>query len=99
MGENINEIITKVVHLLRTEFLGEGYIDRDSPQYAEKYVHALLKLELNDCGPAFFHVRPHSMGETRFFCVVGKPFKKTVWSRHLFLFYFKGEKQNKKEKP
>ena len=31
--------------------------------------------------------------------VVGKPFKKTVWSRHLFLFYFKGEKQNKKEKP
>ena len=25
--------------------------------------------------------------------------KKTVWSRHLFLFYFKREKQNKKEKP
>ena len=47
-GDNINEIITKVVHLLRTKFLGEGYIDRDSPQYAEKYVHALLKLELND---------------------------------------------------
>ena len=47
-GENINEIVTKVVHLLRNEFLGEGYIDRDSPQYAEKYVHALLKLELND---------------------------------------------------
>ena len=23
----------------------------------------------------------------------------TVWSRHLFLFYFKGEKQNKKKKP
>ena len=33
------------------------------------------------------------------FCVVGKPFKKMVWSRHLFLFYFKGGKQNKKEKP
>ena len=47
-GENINEIVTKVIHLLRIEFLGEGYIDRDSPQYAEKYVHALLKLELND---------------------------------------------------
>ena len=47
-GENINDIITKVVHLLRIEFLGEGYIDRDSPQYAEKYVHALFKLELND---------------------------------------------------
>ena len=30
--------------------------------------------------------------------VVGKPFKKKVWSRHLILFYFKGEKQNKKEK-
>ena len=46
-GENINEIITKVVHLLRIEFLGEGYIDRDSPQFSEKYVLALLKLELN----------------------------------------------------
>ena len=43
-GENINDIVTKVIHLLRIEFLGEGYIDRDSPQYAEKYVHALLKL-------------------------------------------------------
>ena len=47
-GDNINDIVTKVIHLLRIEFLGEGYIDRDSPQYAEKYVHALLKLELND---------------------------------------------------
>ena len=47
--------------------------------------------------PAFLNVRPYLMGETRFFVfVVGKPFKKTVWSRHLFLFYFKGEKQNKK---
>ena len=34
-GENINDTVTKVVHLLRIEFLGEGYIDRDSPQYAE----------------------------------------------------------------
>ena len=47
-GENINDIVANVVHLLRIEFLGEGYIDRDSPQYAEKYVHALLKLELKD---------------------------------------------------
>ena len=38
-GENINEIVTKVIHLLRIEFIGEGYID--SPQYVEKYVHAL----------------------------------------------------------
>ena len=38
-------------------------------------------------------------GRDSLFYVVGKPFKKTVWSRHLFLFYFKGEKQNKKEKP
>ena len=30
-GENINEIVTKVINLLRIEFLGEGYIDRDSP--------------------------------------------------------------------
>ena len=50
-------------------------------------------------GPAFSNVRPHSMARLIFFVVVGKPFKKTVWSRHLFLFYFKGEKQNKKEKP
>ena len=47
-GDNITDVVTKVVHLLRIEFLGEGYIDRDSPQYAEKYVHALLKLELNN---------------------------------------------------
>ena len=47
-GENITNVVAKVVHLLRIEFLGEGYIDRDSPQYAEKYVHALLKLELNN---------------------------------------------------
>ena len=42
------------------------------------------------CGPAFFTCVPTQMGETRFLVVVGKPFKKTVWSRHLFLFYFKG---------
>ena len=50
--------------------------------------------------PDIFHVRPHSMSRL-VFCVVGKPFKKkkTVWSRHLFLFYFKREKQNKKENP
>ena len=47
-GDSLTNILTKVVHLLRTEFLGEGYINRDSPQYVEKYVHALLKLELND---------------------------------------------------
>ena len=47
-GENIINVVTKVIHLLRIEFLGEGYTDRDSPQYAEKYVHALLKLELNN---------------------------------------------------
>ena len=47
-GDNINDIVAKIVHLLRIEFLREGYIDRDSTQHAEKYVHALLKLELND---------------------------------------------------
>ena len=47
-GDNITEVVAKVVHILRIEFLGEGYIDRDSPQYVEKYVHALLKLELNN---------------------------------------------------
>ena len=45
-SRTLTNILTKVVHLLRTEFLGEGYIDKDSLQYAEKYVHALLKLEL-----------------------------------------------------
>ena len=58
--------------------------------------------ETRRCGPRIFRscARPHSMGETRFFVVLlENHFKKTVWSRHLFLFYFKGEKQNKKEKP
>ena len=54
-----------------------------------------------ECGPAFFtRMRPHSMGETCFLLLLlENHLKKTVWSRHLFLFYFKGEKQNKKEKP
>ena len=38
-GDNITDLVAKVVHLLRIEFLREGYIDRDSPQYVEKYVH------------------------------------------------------------
>ena len=29
--DNITDVVAKVVHLLRIEFLGEGYIDRDSP--------------------------------------------------------------------
>ena len=36
-------------------------------------------------------------GETRFL-LLKNHLKKTFWSRHLFLFYFKGEKQNKKKK-
>ena len=44
-GDNIIDVVAKVVHLLRIEFLGDGYIHRDSPQYAKKYVHALLKLK------------------------------------------------------
>ena len=48
----------------------------------------------------FHHASPLDGRDSLFgCCVVGKPFKKTVWSRHLFLFYFKREKQNKKEKP
>ena len=48
--------------------------------------------------PHFSRASPLN-GETRFLCVEKKNhFKKKVWSRHLFLFYFKGEKQNKKEK-
>ena len=58
-------------------------------------------MDLVGVDPAFFSVRPHSMGETRFFVVLVENHlkKKTVWSRHLFLFYFKREKQNKKENP
>ena len=64
-GDNITDVVAKVVHLLRIEFLGEGYIDKDSPQYAEKYVHALLKLELNnicllDKYICIFHVTPQN---------------------------------------
>ena len=43
-GDNMTDVVAKVVHLLRIDLLGEGYIDKDSPQYAEKYVHYLLKL-------------------------------------------------------
>ena len=51
------------------------------------------------CGPAFFAQRASPLdGRDSFFCYVllENHLKKTVWSRHLFLFYFKGEKQNKK---
>ena len=48
----------------------------------------------------FHHVRSHSRDETRFLCViVGKPFNKTVWSRHLFLFYFEGKNKIRKKNP
>ena len=43
-----------------------------------------------------FHVRPHSIGETRFFISEKLVFGKS-WSRHLFYFYFKGKiKQERK---
>ena len=38
-------------------------------------------------------------GRDSLFVLLENYLKKMVWSRHLFLFYFKGEKQNKKEKP
>ena len=37
-------------------------------------------------------------GRDSLFVLLENHLKKTIWSRHLFLFYFKGEKQNKKEK-
>ena len=37
-GDNITDVVAKVVLLLRIEFIGEGYINRDSPQYVEKYI-------------------------------------------------------------
>ena len=43
-----------------------------------------------------FHVRPHSIGETRFFICEKLIFGKS-WSRHLFYFHFKGKiKQERK---
>ena len=49
--------------------------------------------------PRFHHASPLD-GRDSLFCVfVGKPFKKTVWSRHLFLFYFKGENKIRKKNP
>ena len=57
-------------------------------------------LYLSSVDPHFSSRASPLDGRDSFFVVivVGKPFKKTVWSRHLILFYFKGEKQNKKEK-
>ena len=59
-------------------------------------------LEPKCVDPAFLAIMRFPLKKARlvfFFFFFGKPFKKTVWSRHLFLFYFKMEKQNKKEKP
>ena len=35
-----------------------------------------------NCGPAFFNMRPHSMGETRFLCCCKTILKKTVLQQH-----------------
>ena len=92
-----------ILHLARSSIgsLASSALFRlNTPQHEASIMP--LEVSFKACGPALFNVRPHSMGETRFLfmCVcVGKPFKKMFWSRHLFLFYFKGKKQNKKKKP
>ena len=48
--------------------------------------------------PRFRHVCPLDGRDSAFCCVVVKTILKNGWSRHLFLFYLKREKQNKKEK-
>ena len=58
----------------------------------------LVKVLWRSLWTLIFHVRPHSMARLAFCCVVGKPFKKTVWSCHLFLFYFKREKNKIRKK-
>ena len=48
-----------------------------------------------------FHVRPHLIGEIRFFIYLWKiDFWKKSWSRHLFYFYFwrENKTRNKKKK-
>ena len=65
---------------------------RESSEDQRGMIERALKLgakTYDGCGPTFFDARPHWIGETRFLMFVGKPFKKTVWSHHLFLFYFK----------
>ena len=58
-------------------------------------------VEVDKCGsgPRIFRVRPHSMGQTGFFVYFEKPFKKTVWSRHLFCFILKGKNKIRKKNP
>ena len=58
------------------------------------YLHVI---RLYWCGPAFFNVRPHSMGETRFLFLLENHLKETVWSRHLFCFILKGENKIRKK--
>ena len=55
-----------------------------------------MEVEAEIVDPHFSRAFPLD-GKTRFF-VVEQPFKKTVWSRHLFLFYFKRENKIRKKK-
>ena len=50
-------------------------------------------------GPAFFNVRPHSMGETRFLLCVGKPLKKRFGVATYFCFILKGKNKIRKKNP
>ena len=63
-----------------------------------RFTHVIVILM---CGPAFFGVRPHSMGETRFFVVLlENHFKKKRFGvATYFCFILKGKNKIRKKNP
>ena len=60
------------------------------------WVRSLIESPI--CGPTYFTMHSHSIGETRFFFVWWKIwFLEKTWSRHLFLFYFLRKKKIRKK--
>ena len=47
-GDDIGKIISQIIHEIRIEFIGEGYYERHSTEYARKYLDAIHRLTLLD---------------------------------------------------
>ena len=47
-GDDIGKIISQITHEIRIEFIGEGYYERHSTEYARKYLDAIHRLTLLD---------------------------------------------------
>ena len=75
---------------------GMRWLSEDIDDYHRALVGAFTRFQRSRLWTRIFHVRPHSIGETRFLFVKNW-FLKKGWSRHLFYFYFEGKiKQERK---